>query len=55
MNTTDQVSIIGLFTKEANDQADKHIKSISNLVRTDGSHVRNISNEAGLSLYMMSK
>jgi len=51
----DQISIIGLFTKEANDEAKKLQKSIKSLVKPNGSPAREISNEAILSLYMLTK
>jgi len=51
----DQLSIIGLFTKEANLEAKSFHKSIKSLVKPDGSPARKISNEAILSLYMLTK
>jgi DNA-directed RNA polymerase beta' subunit len=51
----DQISVIGLFTKEANLEAERLINSKVNLVRADGSPAREIGNEAILSLYMMTK
>ena len=51
----DMLSLIGLYTQEANMEAKKLINSKKNLIKTDGSAVRNVSNEGILSLYMMTK
>jgi hypothetical protein len=51
----DQISIIGLFTQEANEEAKKLLNSKTALVRADGSPARSISNEATLSLYSMTR
>ena len=39
----DQLSIIGVFTKEANEDARKHIKSIGNMTAIDGASTRSVT------------
>jgi len=51
----DQMSLVGMFTQEANAEAEKIMKSKMSLVTADGRPSRNVSNEAVLSLYMMTK
>lgn len=47
----DQITIRGLFTKEANDFAHEHIRSLSNLVGIDGKSVREGGDVATHTMY----
>ncbi len=49
------MSLVGLFTQEANVEAAKLIGSKTSLVTADGRSARGVSMEAVLSLYMITK
>ena len=49
----DTVSLRGLFTKEANQEAERMIKSKTMILGQAGTNARGIGNEAVLSLYTL--
>jgi DNA-directed RNA polymerase beta' subunit len=51
----DQMALLGLFTTEANLEAKALINSPTTFIRSDGTPARGLSNEAILSLYMLTK
>ena len=51
----DTVSVRGVFTKEANEEADRLINSKTMILGQSGQNVRKIGNEAVLSLYTLTK
>jgi len=51
----DMVTIRGVFTQEANDEADKFIKSIRNILDITGKNIRTIEKEGIQSLYNLTK
>jgi len=51
----DMVSIIGMFSQEANKEAERIIKSKTPLIKADGSAARKVTHEAVLSLYCLTK
>jgi len=51
----DQISIKGLFSQEANAEAEKQMKSKSHILNIYGSNMRKIANEGIQTLYMMTK
>lgn len=51
----DQVSVISLYTQEANNECDKNIFSIKNILNSNGDNIRVISKEAVLTFYCLTK
>lgn len=51
----DAIRLFGLFTQEANLEAERVIKAPTNFFYGDGSFSRMLSNEAVLTLYCMTK
>jgi DNA-directed RNA polymerase beta' subunit len=51
----DMVSIVGLFSQEANKEAEKITNSKTPLLKADGNPARGVSNEAVMSLYCLTK
>ena len=51
----DTFRLIGLFSDEANREAERIMDAPMNFVDTSGSLIRNIDRESGISLYMMTR
>lgn len=51
----DQVTVKSVFSQEANIEADKKLKSVSNILSVNGNNVRKTTNEAVQTLYMMTR
>lgn len=51
----DQITIKMVYTEEANDEADRLMKSLKYFMKLDGSMVRVIGNELGLTTYNMTR
>ena len=51
----DQVTVKGVFTQEANEEANELINSKSNILNMYGENMRDTTNEGILTLYMMTK
>ena len=54
-NSPDQVTVRGVFTQEANEEAERMIYSPKNILTIRGDNIRTISNEAIQALYAMTK
>ena len=51
----DQITVKGLFTQEANEEARQIMKSKSHILNASGNNMRVSSNEAIQTLYMLTK
>lgn len=51
----DQVSIKGVFTQEANEEAEKILQSKAHILNIYGENMRRTTNEGIQTLYMMTK
>ena len=51
----DQVTVKSVFSQEANEEAEKKMKAISNILSVNGNNVRKTTNEAVQTLYMMTR
>jgi len=51
----DRIRLFGLFTQEANLEAERQIKAATNIADGQGRPVRKVGNEAILSLFSMTK
>ena len=51
----DQITVKGLYTQEANDEARRIMKSKSHILNASGNNMRTTSNEGLQTLYMLTK